>query len=302
MVIRVGMIGLSDGNGHPFSFSAITNGYDDQAMADSGWPVIYDYLKVRTPDEFGFGDVQITHAWTQDPALTGKLCAAAKIENAVADARDMKDHVDAVIIARDDWEAHAPLAKPFLDHGLPVFIDKPLTLDPHELDYFSMFLESGKLMSCSGLRHAKELIPVRDAFESLGQIKCIDTVVLIDWVRYGVHMLDAAFSVTSARPISVGRNPAHHDSFTVAMDDGSTLNIDAIGVGPKTFHLSFFGDKGRITADLHDNFSAFRATLEQFFTMVRSGVPTVPPSDTVIIMKTLMAGLKAEAGGAHVRL
>lgn len=302
MVIKVGMIGLSDGNGHPFSFSAIINGYDDNGMSTSGWPVIHEYLKIRTPDEFGFGDVQVTHAWTQDPALTAQLCAAAKIPHAVAEAHEMIGQVDAVIIARDDWQSHAHLARPFLDHGLPVFIDKPLTLNSHELDYFSMFLDSGKLMSCSGLRHAKELIPVREAYPSLGTIKCIDTVVLIDWTRYGVHMLDAAFSVTPARPVSVGRNPATHESFTVAMDDGSTLNIDAIGMGPKTFHLSFFGDKGRICADLHDNFSAFRTTLGHFFDMVRSGMPIIAPSDTVTVMKTLMAGLKAEAGGAHVRL
>ena len=30
--VRVGMIGLSEGNGHPFSFSAILNGYDDAAL------------------------------------------------------------------------------------------------------------------------------------------------------------------------------------------------------------------------------------------------------------------------------
>ena len=31
--VRVGMIGMSEGNGHPFSFSAIINGYDDDGLA-----------------------------------------------------------------------------------------------------------------------------------------------------------------------------------------------------------------------------------------------------------------------------
>ena len=38
--IKLGLIGLSEGNGHPYSFSAIINGYDKQAMQKSDWSVI----------------------------------------------------------------------------------------------------------------------------------------------------------------------------------------------------------------------------------------------------------------------
>ena len=34
MTLRLGILGLSPGNGHPFSFSAIVNGYDDAAFAE----------------------------------------------------------------------------------------------------------------------------------------------------------------------------------------------------------------------------------------------------------------------------
>lgn len=300
MVMKIGMIGLSDGNGHPFSFSAIVNGYDDAGMAASDWPVIHDYLKAKDESLFGFDNVRVTHAWTQDIEITKKLCAASKIDNACNYFDDMLNEVDAVIIARDDWKSHMPYARTFLDHGLPVFIDKPLTLDKHELDYFSMFLESGKLMSCSGLRHAVELDAARDI--DFGQIKCINGVVLIDWPRYGVHLLDAAFTITKARPISVARNVAEHDSYTIAMNDGSTFTIDAIGMGPKTFHLDFYGDKARASVEMNDNFMAFRGTLEKFINMANTGAPAVPPEDTLCIMKTLMAGLKADKGGGHVKI
>jgi len=298
--MKLGIIGLSDGNGHPFSFSAIVNGYDDAAFADAGWPVIHDYLKAKPETDFGFDGVSVTHAWTQDADITRKLCAASKIDNACADPDEMLDAVDAVIVARDDWKSHMEYARPFLDRGMPVFIDKPLTLDKHELDYCSMFLESGKLMSCSGLRHARELDALRAT--DFGAIKCINGVVLIDWPRYGVHLLDAAFTVTDARPVSVGRNPANHDSFTIAMDDGSTFTIDAIGMAAKTFRLSVYGERGRADAEMFDNFAAFRGTLEKFIAMVKTGAPQIPPQDTLCIMRTLMAGLKAEKGGDHVRI
>ena len=53
--MRVGIIGLSPGNGHPFSFAAIINGYDHSGLAASGWPGIYQYVKRRDPSEFGIG-------------------------------------------------------------------------------------------------------------------------------------------------------------------------------------------------------------------------------------------------------
>src|SRR5690554_2257137 len=44
MTIRLGVIGLSDGNGHPYSWSAIVNGYDPVAMQACEFPVIPEYL------------------------------------------------------------------------------------------------------------------------------------------------------------------------------------------------------------------------------------------------------------------
>ena len=165
--IKLGIIGINEGNGHPFSFSAIINGYDREGMKNSGWDVIYNYLEVRDASEFGFDNVQVTHAWTQDPEQTKKLARASRIPNTVVDVDDMLDEVDGVIIARDDYETHYPLAKTFLEKGKFVFIDKPLSLDIAELRFFRKYLESGKLMSCAGARYARELDEIRAGYLQL---------------------------------------------------------------------------------------------------------------------------------------
>ena len=81
MVIRVGIVGMSEGNGHPFSFSAIINGYNEEKFEEAGWPVILDYLRKSPSGQDGIAGAQVTHAWTQDPKVTAALCAASKIEN-----------------------------------------------------------------------------------------------------------------------------------------------------------------------------------------------------------------------------
>ena len=47
--IRLAMLGMVEGNGHPYSWSAIFNGYDRAAMAKCPYPTIPDYLNKEPP-------------------------------------------------------------------------------------------------------------------------------------------------------------------------------------------------------------------------------------------------------------
>ena len=42
--LKIGIIGSSDGNGHPYSWSAIFNGYNKKIMEDCEFPAISNYL------------------------------------------------------------------------------------------------------------------------------------------------------------------------------------------------------------------------------------------------------------------
>lgn len=300
--MRLGMIGLSPGNGHPFSFSAIINGYHEARFATAGWPMIQDYLRRCDPGEFGFPGVSVTHAWTQDDTVTRTLCHACVIEHAVAQPEDMIGAVDAVLLARDDAESHWPIARPLLDAGLPVYIDKPLTLRWKELEAFWPYLRSGRVMSCSGLRFAPELDEFRSDSARLGRLRLVRGAILHDWEKYGIHLLDAALRTTSLIPVSVRRLPAGHDSLFIETADGAPIQIDALGDVAKMFHLEFIGTTGRFGADLLDHFTAFRRTLEAFITMVRTGQPVVPASDTWRTISTIIAGSEALPGAQAVRV
>jgi predicted dehydrogenase len=293
MVTRVGVIGMSEGNGHPFSMSAIINGYSDEGFADSGWPVIHDYLRRRHPSEFGIGDLRVTHAWTQDPDVTRRLCRASLIENAVGAREDLIGSVDAVILARDDHENHRAMAAPFLEAGLPVFVDKPLTLLRADLDYFRPFLERGKLMSGSAMRYATELDAVRAGIASYGEIKLIRGAVLNDWSRYGIHMLDAIMPLLRGRPVAVTPHKASHDSVAIATDDGTLVLVDALGGIPKTFCIDIFGSRRTTSHEISDNFGMFRRMLWHFAEMIRTGRPSDAVEKGLDVIRVLIAGRKA---------
>lgn len=309
MVTRVGTIGYSEGNGHPFSFSAIVNGYDDAAFADCGWPVIHRYLQAQPPENFGFDRFRVTAAWTPDRAMTEKLCRACRIENIADSPQAMVGQVDAVLIARDDWQSHAPLAMPFLRAGKHVFIDKPLTLDAAELAAFRPYLEQGRLMSTSGLRYSRELDVLRDdgIARQLGQLKLIQSTVLNGLESYGIHLLEAVAGLGGGlqHARSITRLRADHLAYAVQYDGGVLQTLHCLGAVGKTFHASFFGQQQHMHFDLHDNFSAFRRTLGAFFEMVRSGIPAIAPAETLRLMETiakavaLRPGETAQIGDTH---
>ena len=108
-----------------------------------------------------------------------------------------------MIIARDDYENHFQMASPFLEAGLPVFIDKPLSLESSELRTLRRYLEKGQLMSCSGMRYARELDEPRANLSAYGRLKLIRGAIVLSWEKYGVHLLEAILAVTPARPLAV---------------------------------------------------------------------------------------------------
>ena len=118
--LKLGVIGLSDGNGHPYSWSAIFNGCDMAYMKDCGFPVIPEYLsKQRFPDDC-IPNAHVTHIWTQDRAVSEHVAKASLIPNVVDRMEDMIGEVDAVLLARDDPENHtnfATITSPYTGSG-----------------------------------------------------------------------------------------------------------------------------------------------------------------------------------------
>lgn len=299
---RAAIIGISEGNGHPFSYSAIVNGYSDEGLANSGWPGIHQYVRRRHASEFGIDGLQITHAWTQDPDITKRLCAACNIPNAVNAVEDLMGAVEAVILARDDYENHLKFAHPFLRAGMPVLIDKPLSITPSELTIFRPFLESGQLMSCSGMRYARELDEPRGNLGAYGKVKLIRGSVVLSWEKYGVHLLEAILTMLNRHPVSVRALPAEHASVAVRLDDGILIQLDALGQCPATFHVDLIGSDRIGAFDITDNFSMFRRMLWEFSNSIRTGRPAIPAERTLDIMRVLIAGRMSQHENREVSL
>ena len=101
MKIKAGIIGISTGNGHPYSFSAIVNGYNEKEMSKCRFEVIPKYLQLYKNKPLN-DNFRITHLWTQNKKESSQIAKSAKIPNISNSIKELVRNVDCIIFARDD--------------------------------------------------------------------------------------------------------------------------------------------------------------------------------------------------------
>src|SRR5690554_6456757 len=98
MSIKLGIIGFSEGNGHPFSWSAIFNGYDRHLMENCGFPVIPRYLEKEKWPDVQIQEAKVVCIWTQDVELSKKIAATCSISIVVENLEEMIKYLDGVLL------------------------------------------------------------------------------------------------------------------------------------------------------------------------------------------------------------
>ena len=305
-MIKLGIIGMSKGNGHPYSWSSIINGNFDRVTMDKcGFAGIPLYLKANS-DTLGIDGTKVTHIWTQDRGVSEHIARASMIENVVEKAEEMIGQVDAVLLARDDPENHVQMAKPFLDANVPIFIDKPLAITSKDLEYFSEQNEKGKMfMSSSSMRYSVECRTVKTELASLGKLELATVVGTKDWVKYGVHMLEALFALLDdPKVISVQHvGQSGKDIVSLKFENGFAATVHLFVDIAATFQLSLFGNAGWRLVEIKNSYSMFKENLVEFIRSVREGKSRLNFQKTENIIRTLIAAKESlDLGGKTIYL
>lgn len=305
-MIKIGIIGMSTGNAHPYSWSAIINGhFDGEEITKVGYPAVAAYLNANR-DTLGISGAQVTHVWTQERSISESIAHTTRITHVVEKLEDMVTEVDAVILGRDDAENHVAMSSPFIEAGIPLFIDKPLAITGDELAWFSEQQAKGKFfMSCSSMRYANECRIVKQDIQSLGKLQLITAVGKKDWLKYGVHMLEAVFSLLDDPiPVSVQHiGEKGKDIVLVNFEDGMQAMVHLFMNIAPTFQLSVFGEQGWRLIDIKNSYSMFRDNIIEFVRSVEEGEPRLPFYKTKNIINTLIAvDDSRKQGGTIIRL
>ncbi len=303
-VIRLGFVGMVPENGHPFSWGGIINGaYNTNIIERYGYPGINDYLDRVPADQLGLPGVAVTHLWCDRPEDTQMVAASAGIPHVLQQAEEMVGQVDAVVIPTDLGEEHWERARPFLDAGLPVFIDKPLTDNLPDLERFIAARQEGAtIMSSSCMRYAKEFQELKNRLPEVGELRLVTVTCAKSWERYGIHALESIYGLfepdgwTSVRNVGTPERNlviAAHDSGVDAM---LALVKDLTGA---FCHVEVYGTQGHISAQFQDTYAAFRAQLVAFIDFLKGDASFNAFDETVEQMRIIAAGIESRNRGGE---
>jgi len=283
-VIRLGIVALE--STHVDAFCRIFNSDSSEPTHLEGATVVALCNQNNTPERIA----ELQEQW--------------KIEIIVNEPRDLVDMVDAALICSRDGSQHLRQAEPFLEKGLPVFVDKPLALDLDDAnDMIALALESGApLMSASGLRYADELTA---ALDEIGDEEVVHANLVGpgELYFYGIHLSDVLNTVMGPGVQAVcNMAEVEFDLISVSFGDGRSASLQLLREAYARHHGELFTAEGSVRFEIREH-TFYMRMMQRFLKMIETGEPPIPYEDMIEALAVLVAADRSQRqGGRAVRL
>lgn len=166
---------------------------------------------IQTNEEYK--DVEVLGVYSDDRAAAEKLCETFGVP--VMDSYgDAVGKVDGVIITARHGDNHYKYAKPYIESGVPMFIDKPVTIGEDEaIEFMRALKENGiRISGGSSLKHVDEVMLLREEREREANGKTLSGFVqapLSIYPEYGgfyfyaQHLVEMICEVFGRFPVAV---------------------------------------------------------------------------------------------------
>lgn len=294
--VRIGMIGESLGNGHPYSWSAILNGYDEEEMDKCGFPSIPDYLKGRCVGERSEIDARVASIYCDDSRRATSIARTSKIEHVAQSLDELIYSSDAIVIARDDVEDRRPLVQRVLDSGVPVFIDKPFEIS---LSRATKILEERtseyQISSESSLVHSSFIRESQDSPDSDNPVLRVRASVPKDWQTYGIHAVHPALRLLGPKRGEITNtksSQARGKTRLVALfSSGQELVAETTGGLTGGFAFELERSSGTQKFSFGDPFDSFYRTLANFVSSIERKSPNLDTDEVIQAVTLIERGL-----------
>lgn len=295
--IRLGILGMTEGNGHPYSWSAMFNRFDREFMKkECPFPAIPDYLYLQDYEKMGIPGAHMDYVCCDNRRDAEHVAKLSLIPHVADHPEELIGKVDAVIIATDIGSEHIRRAKPFIEAGIPLFIDKPLCDNSEDLTCFTRLFESGyPLLSSSSMRYCKETAPFHHGkLREFGELRLIEYGMPKKWETYGIHSLEAIYPITGPGFVSlVNTGSEKRNIIHMKHRDGYDVLLTGIYDYGNLGGLFIGGTKRTTKIEIGDSYNSFRNQLVAFINFLRTGERPFPWQETVELMKLVIAGIES---------
>lgn len=228
------------------------------------------------------------------------------------DPAELFGKVDAVLVESVDGSVHRARAMPFLERGVPTYVDKPFSCslaDARAMADVAM-RKHLPLMSSSSLRYAPEVVAARAPDSPLGAIVGATTYGPSPthprnpgMFHYGIHPVEMLFTLMGpgCTRLTCLSTPGAEVT-TGVWADGRVGSIRGIRDGRQDYGFTLFGAKGVKTQGVSTTF-IYRELLKKIVAMFATGEPPIDLRETLEIVAFIEAARKSgDAGGTPVAL
>ncbi len=260
-MFKIGIIG-SD-NSHADAFSKLVN-FKDPKTGE------YRYPDCRIVGIFGLDDER-----TKEVAENGDLEFIAESPD------EMMGKVDAVMVVFRHGDLHAKYALPFIEAGIPTWIDKPFAANTEDARLIiDTAKEKGTLIDGgSTVKHVYDVQMIKHAFENGSRIGKIKTAVLnfpgdVDSEYagihfYGPHLTDMTLGSFGYNPKSVVARYTGDCVTAILKYDDFHVTMNFIKDHNQYFAV-LYGENGTIIREVDISMSYMHG-MDKFVEMLRTG-------------------------------
>ncbi|MBR2449256.1 MAG: Gfo/Idh/MocA family oxidoreductase [Clostridia bacterium] len=226
-----------------------------------------------------YDDIEVVAVGGIDSESNQKLFEEYNLEFIAEKPEDMLGKVDAVMITARDGKYHAQFAKPFIEAGIPAFIDKPFTVNKQEaVDLLKTAKEKGvPVCGGSSLKNCYDVLMLKNEFETNKDKILTGTVTApvnttnpySGFFFYSSHLAEISLAVFGYDPLSVTAIEKNGSIVaTVEYDNFCVANCFASGC--YQYHGQVVSNK-RIYARNIDESMCYKHECEEFVEMLRTG-------------------------------
>jgi len=230
----------------------------------------------------------------------------------VDDPTEMIGQIDGVLIESADGSVHYERAKPFLEAGVPMFIDKPFTCSLEHAKAIAKLAEKKNvpLFSSSSLRYAVEVQDVQEKRDELGGVFGADVYSPgpvhprnPGLFNYGIHGLETLYALMGPGCTSVWAVSTEGvDVVTGVWKDGRVGTVRATRAGAHSYGFTAFCEKRVVSNAINAGF-IYRELLKRIVKMFETGEPPIDIREALEIIAFIeAAAVSAKQNGERVPL
>ncbi|MHC4681251.1 MAG: Gfo/Idh/MocA family protein [Planctomycetota bacterium] len=291
-VMRLGMIGLD--TSHVIAFTRIIN----DPKNNYGCKVVAGYPGGSPDMEASANRVE---------KFTAQLRDQLGVE-IVDTIEELCEKVDGVLLESVDGRPHLKQARPVIEAGKPLFVDKPVAANLKDVIEIFRLAEENNVpcWSSSSYRYAEGVVGVENN-ENVGKVKSCDVFGSSSWAEhhpdlylYGIHPVTALFAVMGTGCRTVSRFRTNDGDLVVGVwNDGRIGTFRDLRGGKSEAGIFIYGTEGMVKAKS----AGYKPLVDEIVKCFKTGNVPVSAAETIEIYAFMSAADESKAlNGAAVSI